>query len=157
MAAAAEHPTGAEPIAAPGTDGPSEFSWQSLPARRSPARTAMVALVLAASFLFVSWYTGSGFMGLVLTVVLVLSLGAYFFPTWYTLSEQGIVVRTLVTKMERPWSVYRSHWPDRNGVLLSPFPHPSRLENFRGVFIRFENNRDEVLAFVRRFVPKGEA
>lgn len=144
-------------MAAPNTEQPAELTWQSLPARRSPARTAMVVLVLAAVFLFISWYTGSGFMGLVLTVVLVLSLGAYFFPTWYAFSEQGIMVRTLITKFERPWSTYRSHWPDRNGVLLSPFPHQSRLENFRGIFIRFENNRDDVLAFVRRFVPKGEA
>jgi hypothetical protein len=134
-----------------------ELSWQSLPARRSPLRTGLVMIVLAAMFAFVSWYTSSAFMGLVLTVVLALSLGAYFFPTWYTFSADGIVVRTLVTKMQRPWATYRSHWPDRNGVLLSPFPHPSRLENFRGVFIRFENNRDEVLAFVRRYVPEGES
>lgn len=156
MAQAPESRTGSEE-ATPQVAGSAELSWRSLPARRSWARTASVIVVLIALFGFISWYTASLFMGLVLTVVVTLSLGSYFSPTWYTLSDEGIAVRTLVTKMQRPWSVYRSHWPDKNGVLLSPFPHPSRLENFRGVFIRFEDNRDAVLEFVRRFVPRGEA
>jgi len=65
-------------------------------------------------------------------------------------------VKTLITRFERPWNTYRSHWPDRNGVLLSPFPRRSRLENFRGLFVRFENNREDVVAFVRRYVPPPE-
>lgn len=134
-----------------------ELSWRSFPARRSFLRTALVIVILIALFGFISWYTTSLFMGLVLTIVVTLSLGSYFSPTWYTLTDEGIAVRTLVTKMQRPWNVYRSHWPDKNGVLLSPFPVPSRLENFRGVFIRFEDNREAVLEFVRRFVPRGEA
>jgi len=138
-------------------EGPAEISWRSLPASRSMPRTVMVVVVLFVLFAFITWYTGSLFMGLVLTIVVALSLGSYFTPTRYTLTEEGIHVRTWVTKMHRPWNVYRSHWPDKNGVLLSPFPHPSRLENFRGVFIRFEGNRDAVLEFVRRFVPRGEA
>ena len=158
MTQAPEHqtePAGAVESAA--GDGFTQLSWRSLPARRSLARTALVLVILIALFVFISWYTASLFMGLVLTIVVALSLGSYFSPTWYTLTDQGIAVRTLVTKMHRPWNVYRSHWPDKNGVLLSPFPHPSRLENFRGVFIRFEDNRDAVLNYVRRFVPRGEA
>lgn len=157
MTAAPEHE--AEPAAAvESTGGGSEaLSWRSYPARRSMARTALVVVILLALFAFISWYTASVFMGLVLTLVVALSLASYFTPTWYTLTDEGISVRTLVTKMQRPWSVYRSHWPDKNGVLLSPFPHPSRLENFRGVFIRFEDNGDEVVEFIRRFVPRGEA
>jgi hypothetical protein len=149
----AESATAVEPTG----DGSRELSWRSYPARRSLARTATVVVILIALFAFISWYTASLFMGLVLTMVVALSLASYFTPTWYTLTDEGIAVRTLVTKMQRPWSVYRSCWPDKNGVLLSPFPHPSRLENFRGVFIRFEDNRDEVVRFVCRFVPRGEA
>lgn len=119
-------------------------------------RTVLVLSFLLGLLYFISWYTGSAGLGVIFTVLMFLSLSAYFFPTWYTLSDGGISVHTLVTKMKRPWSVYRSHWPDRNGVLLSPFPSRSRLENFRGVFIRYEDNRDEVLAFVKRYVPEPE-
>lgn len=133
-----------------------ELSWRCHPSRRSVMRTVLVLSFLLGLLYFISWYTGSAGLGVIFTVLMFLSLSAYFFPTWYTLSDGGISVRTLVTKMKRPWSVYRSHWPDRNGVLLSPFPSRSRLENFRGVFIRYEDNRDEVLAFVKRYVPEPE-
>jgi len=119
-------------------------------------RTVLVLSFLLGLLFFISWYTGSAGLGVIFTVLMFFSLSAYFFPTWYTLTDGGISVHTLVTKMKRPWSVYRSHWPDRNGVLLSPFPSRSRLENFRGIFIRYEGNRDEVLAFVKRYVPEPE-
>ena len=51
------------------------------------------------------------------------------------------------------WSDFRSFYADRNGVLLSPFARPSRLENFRGVYVRFgRSNRDEIRDFIRRKV-----
>lgn len=137
--------------------GPSpELRWRCHPSRRSVMRTVLVLSFLLGLLFFISWYTGSAGLGVIFTVLMFFSLSAYFFPTWYTLTDGGISVHTLVTKMKRPWSVYRSHWPDRNGVLLSPFPSRSRLENFRGIFIRYEGNRDEVLAFVKRYVPEPE-
>ena len=143
-------------LAAKTDDIATELSWRCHPSRRSVMRTTMVLAFLLALLMFISWYTGSLGLAVLFTVVMFLSLSAYFFPTWYTLSETGISVRTLVTNMKRPWSVYRSHWPDRNGVLLSPFPARSRLENFRGIFVRYEDNRDEVLAYVKKFVPEPE-
>lgn len=117
-----------------------------------------MATVLAGLFFLLAQYTSSVPFALILTLVVLASLSAFFFPTTYRFSEQSLHVKTLITSFERPWSTYRSYWPDRNGVLLSPFPSRSRLENFRGLFVRFDNNREEVLAFVRRHVaePEGE-
>lgn len=142
-----------EPVSA---STPDELTWRCHPARRQPGRASFVLAVHSLLFVFLAKYTASVPFALVLTLVLFLSLSAFFFPTRYRLSTQGIHVKTLITSFERPWSAYRSHWPDRNGVLLSPFPRRSRLENFRGLFVRYENNRDEVVAFVRRFVPAPE-
>ena len=53
----------------------------------------------------------------------------------------------------KPWSDFRSFYADRNGVLLSPFARPSRLENFRGVYVRFgDSKRHEILDFIQRKV-----
>ena len=142
------------PSATPATTG--TLQWKCHPSRRNVLKTALVLLLLHGLMFFTMWYTGSAFIGIVVMTAMVLSLGAYFFPTWYTLTDKGVTVKTLVNKFERPWTIYRSHWPDKNGVLLSPFPGASRLENFRGLFVRFENNRDDVLAFVKRFVPEPE-
>ncbi|MCJ7458582.1 MAG: hypothetical protein MUP17_06300, partial [candidate division Zixibacteria bacterium] len=51
-------------------------------------------------------------------------------------------------KME--WGKYRSFYMDKNGVLLSPFEKPSRLENFRGIYLRFNQNKDEVVNFIKQ-------
>ena len=40
------------------------------------------------------------------------------------------------------------YYVDKSGVLLSPFIRPSRLENFRGLYVRFAGNKDEVMRIV---------
>ena len=142
--------------AKPATPGP-VLAWKCHPARRSMPRTGLVILFLVLLFFFLVWYTGSPGFSVVLMVVMFLTLSAYWFPTRYTLTHEGVTVKTIVNTYERAWSLFRSYWPDKNGVLLSPFPYRSRLENFRGLFVRFEGNRDEVVAFVKRYVPEPEA
>jgi hypothetical protein len=133
-----------------------DLTWRCHPARRQPVKAAVVLAFHVLVCALLAAYTASWPFALILTLVLLLSLSAFFFPTVYRLSREGVRVKTLVTSFERPWSTYRSHWPDRNGVLLSPFPRRSRLENFRGLFVRYDGNGDVVLAFVRQFVPEPE-
>jgi hypothetical protein len=56
--------------------------------------------------------------------------------------------------LNKDWSQFRSCYPDKNGILLSPFAHPSRLENFRGLYLMFEGNRDAVTACVKGRLAK---
>ena len=132
------------------------LTWKCHPAKRSKPKTLGVVAIMHALMFFTIWYTQSVFIGAVVMMAMTLSLGAYFFPTWYTMDAEGVTVKTLITKFKRPWSMFRSHWVDKNGVLLSPFPHASRLENFRGLFVRYERNRPEVVEFVKRFVAEPE-
>jgi hypothetical protein len=149
-----ENPTSRQETEAASDD---VLAWKCHPSRRSFMRTTLVVVFLFVMLLFVAWYTGSLGFGIILTVVMFLSLSAYFFPTWYSLTADGVHVRTLVNKYTRPWATFRSHWPDKNGVLLSPFPYRSRLENFRGIFVRYEGNGADVLAYVKRYVGEPEA
>lgn len=92
----------------------------------------------SATFLFLS------------VAILAISLSPFFLPTTYTFQDDCIIVKSLLRKSSRQWNSFKSYYPDRNGVLLSPFPSPTRLENFRGVYIRFENNRSEVVDFIEK-------
>ena len=83
-------------------------------------------------------------------VILAISLSPFFFPTTYTFQDDCITVKSLLRKSSRNWDSFKSYYPDRNGVLLSPFISPSRLENFRGLYIRFEGNRSEVVDFIQK-------
>ena len=74
---------------------------------------------------------------------------SFFLPTDFILTDAVVERRYLGINQKRKWSEFRSFYPDKNGVLLSPFVRPSRLENFRGLYLRFEDNRDQVLAVVQ--------
>ena len=42
-------------------------------------------------------------------------------------------------------------------LIISPFSKPSRLENFRGVYILLGENRDEILDFINRKIMEVSA
>ena len=83
-------------------------------------------------------------------VILICSLSPFFFPTTYMLKDESVVIKSLLRTFSREWGYFKSYYPSKSGVLLSPFSLPSRLENFRGLYIRFSDNRSEVLDFIGR-------
>ena len=88
--------------------------------------------------------------GFLLAILLVVGLVYTRVSTAYYCSyDDHIEIKTAVQTIRQEWSRYRSYYADKNGVLLSPFARPTRLENFRGKFIRFAGNRDRVMDIVR--------
>lgn len=117
---------------------------------RSPVRA-----VLAVAFIvLMAWTIQAMFRTTYFTVVAVLlvwgQVAGFFLPTMFSLTDERVSVRGLVSRREKDWSEFRSHYIDREGVLLSPFVERSRLDRFRGVSLQFHGNRDEVVAFVER-------
>jgi hypothetical protein len=88
------------------------------------------------------------FFAVLAIVILGASLGSFFLPTDYVLYRGGGEMRFMGITRRFTWMQYRSYYPDRNGVLLSPFPRPSRLENFRGIYLRFGERVDDIMAVV---------
>jgi len=121
--------------------------------RRPIVAVAVTAFILLLVWLVFASTRSSGFAGLA-GVILFASLAKFYFPTGYRLSDKNIVVKTFTQTLNKSWSDYRRAWPDKNGVLLSPFPERSRLENFRGLYIMFSDNRDEVIQFVQERVGR---
>lgn len=143
------------------TESPSKISddpgfellrWCYHPVREGGGRLLAVLAFLTGMPILLGWLYGPFFVILSL-VILGGSLGTYFLPTEYIVYSGGLETRFIGVTRRFAWDQFRSFYPDRNGVLLSPFPSPSRLENFRGLFVRFNHNRDDVLAIVRERVP----
>jgi hypothetical protein len=132
------------------------LEWVSHPAKRNIRTTVIVTVFLALLLVVIYfmtysvWFTVLGFM------ILYGALASFYFPTRYKFSEKELTIKTTLQTLKKQWSQYRSYYPDKNGVLLSPFVRPTRLENFRGIYIRFEKNRDEVVAFVRMMLDRGK-
>ncbi|MCK4806608.1 MAG: hypothetical protein KAT09_03130 [Candidatus Aegiribacteria sp.] len=87
--------------------------------------------------------------GMVGIAVLFLSGWTYFLPVTFIMDSEGVRKKSPFGTEIKKWSQVKSIVPDKYGVLLSPFPQPTRLAKFRGLSVQFSSNREEVLEFIR--------
>ena len=117
---------------------------------RSPFRAiAAIAFVALVAWTLQTWLQAGYFTAIAVLLVWG-QVASFFLPTYYTLTEEEVSVRGLVSTREKTWTDFQSYTVDREGVLLSPFAERSRLERFRGLSLQFHGNREEVVAFVER-------
>ncbi len=107
------------------------------------------------ALLFLVWWgvwlwTKSWPLTFLSVVVMLVSLSSFLFPVTFTLDQESITMKSAFSTKRRKWEEFKSFWVDNHGVLLSPFERRSRLESFRGLYIRFSDNKDEVVEFIQR-------
>jgi len=130
------------------------LKWSIHPVKRSIKISIFVIFFLLVVWFLVYLTTFSLFLTIVSVVIMLGSLSPFFLPTYYELNNEKIKVKFFFNTKEKEWDMFRSFYVDKNGVLLSPFEKPSRLENFRGLYVRFNQNKDEVVDFVKSKIEK---
>jgi len=133
------------------------LAWTTHPAKSRKKTTAVLFVVLICIFMLVYYITYSMLMVIFAILLFTASLSTYFFPTNYEITKEKIKVRYLFTSVEKDMGNYRSYYPDKSGVLLSPFLGPSRLENFRGLYLRYQQNKEEVDVFIKQIFEARES
>ena len=129
------------------------MSWKSCPYKEHPRRTAFLVIFLIG--IGVGIYFSFGLMWMIIALILLGGgLLSYWLPTYYSLDEEGIKIKGIVLEKVKKWEEFRSYYEDKNGVFLSPFTKPTRLENYRGIYIRFNNNAEEVMDFIATKIEK---
>ena len=128
-------------------------TWRVHPLRENWTRSILLLFFLLLLFSGIYWLFQSVFVVLLSAIFVTSSLYRYFVPFRYELYEHELVVSAPCYRLAKPWDTFRSFYADNRGVLLSPFATPSRLENFRGVYVRFGANRAEVLGFIKDKIP----
>lgn len=132
-------------------EGP-RLQWTVHLALRHPRKAAAaIALILAAS-LAAGYGLRSQLLGLLAGLLLVASISDFLLPMRFRLTDEGVEVRGLLHRRRMAWSQVRRVVPDALGVKLSPLPRPSRLDAYRGIYVWFEGNSEEVLAFIAHHV-----
>jgi hypothetical protein len=143
------------PVSSTPTDEGEVLEWTCHKAKRRPMITLGVTALILLFGTFVYFMTDHSRMFTALAlVVLFLSLARFYLPIRYRLTEKGIAIKSLTQALTREWKVFRTCYPDKNGILLSPFTRPTRLENFRGLFLLFEDNAEEVTDYVKRHLNR---
>lgn len=119
--------------------------WKSHPARERPLATVVVVIFILIIFYFVYDISNNFLMVVMAFLIFFIALTTFFFPTTYTVDERKVTIKYLFTLKERNLSAFRSAYPGRRGILLSPFLGPTRLENFRGFYLRYgRDNKEEI-------------
>ena len=110
----------------------------------------LVVLLLITVLLLIYYLTASLAWVVCSAVILVVSLRQFFLPTTFRLSDETVVCRFLCFEKKRQWKQLKTYFIDKNGVLLSPFGRPSRLENFRGFYLIGASRKPEVIEFIKK-------
>lgn len=138
-----------------GPEPPALLSWSVRPCTRHRCLAVVVAAFILALSLAVQVLFGSPWWGLLALLLLGLSVAPHYAGATYALTAEGASVRGLLVTHRRAWSEVKAHFPDAEGVLLSPLSKPTRLAYTRGLYLRFADNRDEVLACVERLAGQA--
>ena len=125
------------------------LSWVSHPAKLRKVAAAITLLLIIAIMVVVYNITQSWVMLVFAYLLFNAALSSFYFPTRFEVSQEKVKIKYTFTSQEKDMSMFRSYYTDKRGVLLSPFSRPNRLENFRGVYLRYHNNKDEVDAFIK--------
>ncbi len=106
---------------------------------------------------FTIWGVWLNVESLLLTIVagavLLASLNSFYLPTKYQIGPDGASWKRLSGSRSIDWSRVRLVSDEQEGLFLSPFAGRTMMENFRGLYIPYRSNRDEILSLVRQFVP----
>ncbi len=132
---------------------PATLAWRSHPLVDDFPKSLLLVCVLAGVCVLVGMAFGGVGYGLLSAGMLGASLARYLLPTYFKLDADGVTVRLLGHAQHVRWSQIKRISVQRTGVFLSPFERRSRLDSFRGTFLRFADNGDEVRSFVESKVP----
>lgn len=126
------------------------LSWRVHRLRENPRGLIGVTGAYVAAFLL--WY-GLFPHPLALflpTVALTSALAEYLFPISYRITTRGAYSANGLARLFIAWPDVKRATVGRDGINLSPFARPSRLDGIRGVRLRFSNGNDPIVMDIVR-------
>jgi hypothetical protein len=111
-------------------------------------------------YVVLAFAVAAGLIGLKIGGLLLCAIGfavplvstlELFLPLKFRLDESGAHSKCGLGASSIQWSDVKRLLPMADGVRLSPLERPSRLDEFRGVYLRFRDNAEEVSGKIRQF------
>lgn len=142
-------------------DATMTYRWTAHPARqhRGKAACAGGAIVMLAMGVHVA--AGPGLWALpaalAAAIAITLSLNRFFFPSRFTIDDEGITGRYPLRTLRRHWADLHRFVTDRHGGFLSTRPRPSRLDVFSGMHLLFGVDREAAVQRIREHLREGSS
>ena len=128
------------------------LSWKVHLARQYPART-IVCIAFIAVAVTAGYFTVGPYVAALIGAALIASFSDFLFPVRYVIATDRVSCRMLFKSAQIKWADVKRCYVDDQGVKLSPLDRVSRLEAFRGVYLRFGANEREVIETVKSLRP----
>lgn len=115
-------------------------AWEGDVKRRVVALIAMLAAGLAGLYVL-----GHPLFALLGIAVIFVSTAELFLPVKFRIDGNEARQACGISVTAIKWADVKRLIPQDDGVRLSPFDEQNRLDAFRGVYLRYAGNKDEVL------------
>jgi hypothetical protein len=132
------------------------MKWFVHPAKDNMTKAVLVALFVVAFVVYIGIFIGV-FWALFGFIVLFLSSYSFYFPTYYEITEDSIIIKGIFARQQRSLKEFKKILEGKNGVLLSPFRRKTFLNRFRGVFLFLPPKRQEILGLLRERIEEPAA
>jgi len=137
------------------TDNEVVLTWRIHLAKEQPQQLAGILVAMAGMGMLAYVLFQNLIPAIVMAFVFLGSLSDFLLPVTYTLTKKEASASTLVGKQVIAWEKVRKCYLHEDGIKLSPLGRKSRLEAYRGVFLRFNGNQEELIEAVRKLRPQN--
>ena len=143
---------GKEVIAEP-LQNSEELVWHAHPMKENPAKGVLFWALILFTIWAIYWNLGSLLLTTVAAGMLLGSLTSFYLPTQYRFDSSGAFIHRWFYRRGMSWQRVRSVSVERDGIFLSPYPLRTRLENFRGVYLPYRENKEQLIAYLHKSAP----
>jgi hypothetical protein len=141
-----------------GTEEKILLRWKvHLAGRDKLYRPVLAVVFIAFVLVYLQHLSGQKWVTIFGCAFLFLSLADYFFPLNLRLTNKGAYRSGIFGTKFLPWERVKHCYLDDKGIKLSVLPKRSALEGFKGLYLYFGDNRDELVEEVRRLAPVSES
>lgn len=134
------------------TDENGSYSWIVRPYQEAPQRRFAIIAVATLGGLFGYVLFQHPLPGLIGFGMILGSTMEFWLGTSYRIDTKGASSRTGPSLTLIEWSEVKRLINEDHGVKLSPLERASRLDAFRGVFLKYDRgNREQVWTALRKF------
>lgn len=141
-----------EQIASPSTNGDETLTWQVRQWEKEPHKRYGV-LACACFAGLVGWFM---FQNLVMVVIGIAAIAGattdFWLPIRYQLGRTRASQKCGFSTSAIDWDAVKRVIVCEDGVKLSPLVQSGRMSPFRGIYLRYDSNRESVLEYIKESV-----
>ena len=118
---------------------------------RAPQKRIVAIVCILAAIPIGILITGQPIPGILGSLMVFGATAEFLLPVTFSVSENGASRKCGLSVSSITWQDVKRVILDEGGIKLSPLENSTRMAPFRGVYLRFQNNQEELLNIIKRY------